>query len=76
MKRTPMTTKSKSRKPRSPKPAQPNDIEESIRRRAYELYEQRGRIDGFALDDWLQAEREILGAHKHRKVKAVRGSQC
>jgi Protein of unknown function (DUF2934) len=76
MKRTPMTTKSKSRKPRSPKPAQPNDIEESIRRRAYELYEQRGRIEGFALDDWLQAEREILGVQKQRKVKAARGSQC
>ena len=76
MKRTPMTTKSKSRKPRSPKPAQPNDIEESIRRRAYELYEQRGRIEGFALDDWLQAEREILGAQKQRKVKAAKGSQC
>lgn len=76
MKRTPMTTKSKSRKPRSPKPAQPNDIEESIRRRAYELYEQRGRIEGFALDDWLQAEREILGAQKPPKVKAARGSKC
>jgi hypothetical protein len=76
MKRTPMTTKSKSRKPRSPKPVQPNDIEESIRRRAYELYEQRGRIDGSVLDDWLEAEREILGAQKQQKVKAARGSQC
>ncbi len=75
MKRTPMTTKSKSRKPRSLKPAQPNDIEESIRRRAYQLYEQRGRLDGYALDDWLQAEREILGAQK-RKAKAARGLQC
>ena len=65
MKRTPMTIKSKSRKSRSPKAAQPNDIEESIRRRAYELYEQRGRVDGFALDDWLQAEGEILGTAKH-----------
>lgn len=27
--------------------------------RAYELYEQRGRQDGYALEDWLQAEREI-----------------
>jgi hypothetical protein len=76
MKRTPMTTKSKSRKPRSPKPAQPNDIEESIRRRAYELYEERGRVDGFALDDWLQAEAEILGRQKGQKVKAARGAQC
>ena len=71
-----MTTKSKSRKPRSPKPAQPNDIEESIRRRAYELYEERGRVDGFALDDWLQAEAEILGKQRGQKVKAARGAQC
>jgi len=28
--------------------------------RAYELYERRGRQDGYALTDWLQAEREIL----------------
>jgi len=33
--------------------------QEQIRRRAYELYEQRGRGDGFALDDWLQAESEL-----------------
>jgi Protein of unknown function (DUF2934) len=33
--------------------------EESIRLRAYELYEWRGRRDGHALDDWLQAEAEI-----------------
>ena len=31
-----------------------------IAERAYELYEQRGREDGHALDDWLQAERELL----------------
>jgi outer membrane protein TolC len=70
-----MTIKSKSQKPRSPKPARPNEIEERIRRRAYELYEQRDGVDGFALDDWLQAEREILGARKP-KVKAARASQC
>ncbi|HEX4075334.1 MAG TPA: DUF2934 domain-containing protein [Candidatus Acidoferrales bacterium] len=33
--------------------------EERIRLRAYELYEQRGRRDGSALDDWLQAEAEL-----------------
>jgi hypothetical protein len=32
---------------------------EQIRRRAYELYEQRGRQDGFHEQDWLQAESEI-----------------
>jgi Protein of unknown function (DUF2934) len=71
-----MTAKSKSREPRSRKPAPSSAIEERIRQRSFELYEQRGRVDGFALDDWLQAEREILGAQKQRKVKAERGSQC
>jgi H+-transporting ATPase len=30
-----------------------------IAKRAYELYERRGRHDGRAVQDWLQAEREI-----------------
>jgi hypothetical protein len=29
--------------------------------RAYELYEQRGRADGFDVQDWLQAEQEVHG---------------
>ena len=33
--------------------------EENVARRAYELYEVRGREDGHDWDDWLQAEREI-----------------
>jgi Protein of unknown function (DUF2934) len=32
-----------------------------IARRAYELYEQRGRDHGHDLDDWLQAERDLRG---------------
>jgi outer membrane protein TolC len=38
------------------------ELEEKIKRRAYELYEQRGRIHGFDVDDWLQAENEVLDA--------------
>jgi len=34
-------------------------LEEEIRRRAYELYELRGREDGFAEEDWTRAEREV-----------------
>lgn len=41
------------------------NVEEQIRQRAYELYEQRGRYDGFANEDWLQAESEI----RNRQVK-------
>ncbi len=39
------------------------DLHERITLRAYELYAQRGWRDGFALEDWLDAEREILGLH-------------
>lgn len=34
---------------------------ERIRQRAYELFEERGRQDGFADQDWYQAEAEVLG---------------
>ncbi len=36
------------------------NLEEKIRFRAYELFEQRGSQHGHDLDDWLQAESEIL----------------
>jgi hypothetical protein len=42
----------------------PTMLEEQIRLRAYELYEARGHEDGHDLDDWLQAEAEILGSKK------------
>lgn len=34
-------------------------MEERIRIRAYELYEKRGKRDGSAVADWLQAEAEL-----------------
>jgi len=36
------------------------ELEADIRCRAYKLYEERGRRDGYALEDWVQAEAEIL----------------
>jgi Protein of unknown function (DUF2934) len=36
--------------------------ESRIAQRAYELYEQRGRQDGLALEDWLNAEEQLAGA--------------
>lgn len=68
-----MKAKSKAKQPRSPKPAQSGVIEKRIRRRAYALYEQRGRVDGFALDDWLQAKNEIVGSKP--TVKAAKASK-
>jgi hypothetical protein len=41
-------------------------LEQRIRFRAYQLYEQGGKQDGHALDDWLQAEAEL------REQKAFR----
>jgi len=37
----------------------PVDVTPQIAKRAYELYEQRGRREGHAVQDWDQAEREI-----------------
>jgi hypothetical protein len=33
---------------------------EQIAARAYQLYLERGRIDGHDIDDWLQAEYELM----------------
>jgi Protein of unknown function (DUF2934) len=37
-----------------------DEREERTRLRAYELYEQGGRREGHALEDWLQAEAELM----------------
>jgi hypothetical protein len=48
---------------------QPLDLEEEVRRRAYELYEQRGKEEGHDLEDWLQAESELV----QKRAKAATG---
>ena len=40
-----------------------------VARVAYELYEQRGREDGHALDDWLKAE----GMVRQRRTNRISG---
>jgi hypothetical protein len=70
-----MIAKSKTRQPRSIKTAESGDIENRIRDRAYQLYEQRGSVDGFALDDWFQAEAEVLRAQKQPKVKSAKAAE-
>ena len=44
---------------RAPEIDPKSGTQESIRQRAYELYEQRGHIEGHELEDWLQAEAEV-----------------
>jgi len=53
-----MSTSMLARERRHDKPS----VEERIRRRAYELYLQRGSQAGSEFDDWLRAEAEILQA--------------
>ena len=58
--------------PRPPQPASdPESFErlnELIRIRAYQLYEQRGRGEGLDLEaqDWLQAEQEVMEQYRKR----------
>jgi len=42
-------------------------IEEEIRIRAYELFEQRGRQAGFHDEDWARAEAEVLAKYRRDK---------
>jgi hypothetical protein len=44
----------------------PADVTPEIAKRAYALYEQRGRQDGRAVQDWEQAEREIRKDQPHK----------
>lgn len=59
------------RKPDNPRPSpttatemNPSISEEQVRRRAYELYVQRGGVDGGHDADWFRAEAELRGRSK------------
>ncbi len=41
---------------------------EQIEQRAYEIYEQRGREEGHALEHWVIAEQECVSAAKPETV--------
>ncbi len=57
-------TPAKAATPATPHSREPvsscDDLHVLIAKRAYELYNERGYRHGYALDDWLDAEREIL----------------
>jgi hypothetical protein len=36
-------------------------VERKVRSRAKQLYQTRGEVDGHALQDWVQAESEVVG---------------
>jgi len=35
---------------------------ETVRRKAFEFYEARGGEHGYDVDDWLRAEKEVMGS--------------
>lgn len=53
---TSVTSKENEAKPQLPSPTP-----EQIQQRAYEIYKARGGVPGRELDDWLQAQRELVG---------------
>jgi Protein of unknown function (DUF2934) len=50
-----------------------DSLRSRISLRAYELYEARGCVDGFDIQDWLQAEREIVGEVDQPQKTAAAG---
>jgi hypothetical protein len=48
---------------------EPQELEDQVRERAYELYEERGRQDGHDEEDWLRAKEEIT-IKKYRTASA------
>ena len=58
----------------NPAPAPSPDQHEAIRRRAEEIYVRNGRIPGRDLENWTQAEREIMreaSEHAGRRTAIV-----
>jgi len=58
-----------AKKPPATVASEPQELENQIRQRAFELYEARGREEGHDLEDWLRAEEEIT-AKSERAVAA------
>jgi hypothetical protein len=46
-------------------------MEDEIRQRAYELYQERGGQHGFDQEDWSRAEAEILSKYQREREKSA-----
>ena len=51
-------------KSKSKKNITPQNLDEEIRNRAYEISQERGEKEGDSKSDWLQAEKEIKKKYK------------
>jgi hypothetical protein len=45
------------------------NLHEEIAKVAYELFESRGCVHGWDLDDWLEAERIVLARHAGQEIE-------
>jgi HSP20 family molecular chaperone IbpA len=48
-----------------------NEIHDMIARRAYELFESRGHVHGYDINDWVDAELEVLQPCRHELKDAA-----
>ncbi len=53
-----------------------SDLREMIARRAYEIYEGRGKRDGDDLNDWLRAEAEVKSSVMAERRPAIEGREA
>jgi hypothetical protein len=44
-------------------------VHEMIERRAYELFLARGGVNGYAIQDWAQAEKDVMAEVEKKKAK-------
>jgi Protein of unknown function (DUF2934) len=66
------TMESSSPTTQKPRAASNQPTQEEIALRAYQIYLKRGATPGNEFDDWMQAERQLIGesGKPHRKATA------
>lgn len=57
-----------AKSPRKRTASAKESVHDRIAKKAYELYEQSGRIDGKDVEHWIEAEKIVLGSKKKKKA--------
>ena len=52
------------------------NLHDQIAKKAYELFQARGGVDGYHIADWLQAEKEILAPVVKKKSAKKAGKSA
>ena len=67
----PKTMENASPATQKPHAASNHPKQEEIALRAYQIYLQRGGVPGNEFEDWMQAERQLLGENGKSRRKAT-----